>query len=1634
MIAFFRPKTLTLSFLFALQALVSAVPVIESFTTDQIIISPGNSANLSWVVTDFDTISINGSTIDGGETTIPVSPLVTTIYTLTASNVSGSVNAQVTVAVQGASDFTGANGRFIEVVKNSAAATRLHISEIEAFAPGTTPDESDGDGTSGNDLVQNNSSSTETPPTTTTIQHGLASSVIDGDIESGADVWTTLDGQAVQARYMIDLSTTEEIGTIRVFGRGDTCCTDRLQDFTVNIYEDNGGVPGNLVSSSVFPGTAPNGNSGHVELDLTIANPGISSFSVDKTFIPQLTPITLTWSVNSNYTSVVIDQGVGDVTAQTDASGNGSITLNPGPSSSLNYILTSTRPTGTNVAAVSVEVTDQPVIYSLTTTTPLVPPGTTVTLNWDTANVTSLDLNGIDVTGLTSSTVTPASTTNYTLTATNANGSSTEEIQIRVILPGEPLISEFLASNDSGLLDEDGDASDWIELHNPSAQTVFLNGYYLTDDAANLTKWAFPNLTIAPGGYLVVFASSKDRSVAGSELHTNFSLSDIGEYLAVIKQDGTTILHEYSPTYPSQQLDTSYGFDPINAANGFFTTPTPGAENTGGFTDFVADTSFSLDRGFYTNPIQVAITSATVGAQIRYTLDGSKPTATTGLVYSSPVAISTTTVLRAAAFKAGFVPTNVDTQTYIYSADVIAHPNMLTSITQDPVYGPQMENSLQAVPTVSLVFSGDVERSEKETSIELINFEGGSTQLNAGMERFGNYNTNFAKRSMRLTFRKIYGAGKLDFPIFDGHEYPIDPAGQFDAVELRAGNHDMAARGAYLSNRFTDDSMMDMGQIAPHGRFVHVYLNGLYWGQYHLRERWNAAMLSEYFGGTKADYEAINANNTGNQFLEGEVFDGTGVYWNETISLLNGAAPYASAKSHLDMTNMIDFTLLWVSGNSESEFRSAGSVPLGVPFKFFMKDADGYLRNPGHSADHNGPLNAMSKLRAEADPEYSVLVADRIHKHYFNDGAFTPARNIARLQSRIDESQISFYSEAARWNFRTPSSWQSYQDNLVNNDFPNRTATMISRFRAAGMYPALDAPTFSQHGGSVNPGFTLGITAPAGTIYYTIDGSDPREPADPVVVDPPVTILAANAPKTAYVPTTATDGFTDGTGKDWKDSGFNDSTWKSGTSGVGYESGSGYQSYFDIDVQTEMHTSRESCLIRIPFNLPAGALTGKTAAELRIQYDDGYVAYLNGDEIDRQNFVGIPDGDDGANANHSDGAAVVFQTIDISDHLNLFVEGGENILAIHGLNDGPGSSDFLINAELVLSSTPAGGGNGGAISPTAIEFTAAFPIDSTTTIKARVRDGAGTWSAINEAIFFQNPSALVVSELMYSPGAVSTAEVEAGFNDQDEFEFLEIINTGAGPIDLTGITLSEGITFSYSDGDFTTIPAGGRALIVENRAAFEFRYGLGHPIAGQYTGKLNNGGETVTITNQLGDPIRTFTYDNAAPWPLAAAGNGSSMVLNSPLSAPDHTLAANWSASALLGGTPGLLDSPLQSYATWAAGYGGILANGDEDNDGLKNFAEFILLSSPLDPAPNGATSTEIVNDWLSLTITHNLAADAASTGAQYSLDLQDWIFASPFHTTYHADGTATSIYRSPLPISTTPRQFIRARFEDNTP
>lgn len=126
------------------------------------------------------------------------------------------------------------------------------------------------------------------------------------------------------------------------------------------------------------------------------------------------------------------------------------------------------------------------------------------------------------------------------------------------------IITEFMAGNTRTLADEDGDFPDWIEIYNTGTISVDLNGWSLTDDRNDLTKWTFPATNLPGGSFMIIFASEEDRRVPGRPLHTNFRLGAGGEYLALVKPDGT-IASAYSPTYPPQVDDVSYGLPTVSA-------------------------------------------------------------------------------------------------------------------------------------------------------------------------------------------------------------------------------------------------------------------------------------------------------------------------------------------------------------------------------------------------------------------------------------------------------------------------------------------------------------------------------------------------------------------------------------------------------------------------------------------------------------------------------------------------------------------------------------------------------------------------------------------------------------------------------------------------------------------------------------------------------------------------------------------------------------------------------------------------------------------------------------------------------------------------------------------------------------
>ncbi len=742
--------------------------------------------------------------------------------------------------------------------------------------------------------------------------------------------------------------------------------------------------------------------------------------------------------------------------------------------------------------------------------------------------------------------------------------------------PDHLVVNEFMASNSDTLLDEDGDSSDWIEIWNPTAAAVSLDGWYLSDDATNPTMWTFPATTLPAGGYLVVFASGKNRAVAGAELHTNFKLSKSGGAVLLSRPDGTggtETVHEFNP-YIEQFADISYGLhgDALPLDSGYFTIPTPGAPNsTDAVQGFVADTTFSIDRGFYTAAQSVDITTDTPGASIIYTTDGTVPSADppNGTRVDAPdathpptgtVTVSTTTQLRAIAAKDGYAPSNVDTQTYIFLADVLVQ----SAPGEDFIYwgsqGPDWEmdpdvvnhadpesrcvlDDMLEIPTISIslpfadmwgsggIYANRDQENEKVCSIEYLNPNGdpndpntekgfhigGTIQMVGGSSIEGDHGEWKAnKLSMRLKFKPDLRENPFDKPWIP---FGGQAADRYDTLVLDARlnnswNHPTSgqrSRAQYVRDQYTADLQNALGGTAPHGRHMHVYVCGMYWGMFTVHERPDDDFAASYYGGDNSEYDVIKHDPA----LEENIISGDTVAYYHMIDLANRdlsvRSNFEALAAVLDLDDFARYMLVnYYIGNTDWDrhnwYATYNKVRPGAQWHFHSWDAEkgqqGVSDNQTGVNSAAGPTHLQQRLTA--NPEYRLLFADLVRKEFFNNGNLTPDRASDHYWNRIDIINEAIRAESARWGDNKLSASSApltrqnrWLDELAwqtDTYFPQRTGVVLGQFQSKGWYPGTDAPNFAQHGGDVPNGYALSITSPdGGTIYYTLDGTDPRE-------------------------------------------------------------------------------------------------------------------------------------------------------------------------------------------------------------------------------------------------------------------------------------------------------------------------------------------------------------------------------------------------------------------------------------------------------------------------------------------------------------------------------------------------------------
>ncbi|MHA3774545.1 lamin tail domain-containing protein [Verrucomicrobiota bacterium sgz303538] len=720
-------------------------------------------------------------------------------------------------------------------------------------------------------------------------------------------------------------------------------------------------------------------------------------------------------------------------------------------------------------------------------------------------------------------------------------------------------------------------ASDWVELYNNGSTDVNLAGWSLTDDPSVPRKWIFPNVTIPAGGYLVVFTDGLNiTSNPGGYLHTNFSLGQGGEYVGLY-DPSATVASQLAPGFPPQSPFHSYvrGGD---GAWQYSDTPTPGAANAGTlFVGKVATPTVTNPGRFYSGSVSVTFSTSTPGAVIRYTTDGSEPTLNSNIA-AGPITVSSSLALRARAFLNNWLASDVITHTYLISQAVARRSLPAVCVTGDlqrALYRPfgilAISNDSTAAytggiwsqyigntsgnltaPNVApdlMAYNAPMQSgkpAERPVSIEVLHDNiTPDLRIDAGLRTAGSpysrpryilaaqnstspnslspwTSSATEKPQLNLFFRDDLGGKPLNYPLVPG-----STVSSYENIRLRAGKNDIS--NPFIRDEFTRRLFLDMGQVEVRGDFVTLYVNGSYKGYYNICERPREKFFQEARRTSSGfDVRYITA-----------MTDGDTLAYNEMVSYARGRdastyANYLGYMDRMDVANFADYIVLnayaamadWPGNNYVMDRERS----TGGRYRFSVWDGEGgfggFSRNPAYSVTFTGDLissnpageGTPAKLfytQLRKSPEWRLLFADRIQKHFFNNGALDTANFTARyneLKNKIAPLIGSTFSEflstwingvgnTTRYTLsggttgsivNVPSRRKVLFDGFI--DDTQGGVSVPALFVSQGLWPATLAPQFSQFGGNVPADFQLSITNPnaGGTIYYTLDGTDPR--------------------------------------------------------------------------------------------------------------------------------------------------------------------------------------------------------------------------------------------------------------------------------------------------------------------------------------------------------------------------------------------------------------------------------------------------------------------------------------------------------------------------------------------------------------
>ena len=601
---------------------------------------------------------------------------------------------------------------------------------------------------------------------------------------------------------------------------------------------------------------------------------------------------------------------------------------------------------------------------------------------------------------------------------------------------GGLIISEVMLGNESTITDNFGLTPDWIELYNTTDERISLDGYGLSDNASQLGKWKFPTAAyIDPGQYKIIFASGVDTPPDSTAvtLHTNFNLDATGEPVILTNEQNTIVDKCVLSPMP---YDISYGRTSSDGIFEYMISPTPGEENSDGYSGIAPTPYIPLQGGMFADP-QVIVINAPEGCTIRYTLDCSEPT-DRDPVYEGPFQIDKTTIVRAKAFQQGKIDSNTVTQTYFIGVE---HKLPIISISTDP-------DNLYSDHAGIIDFGNDYSKKypfkganfyeEWEVPSHLEMYEIDNSQpldQDFGLRVFGAYSRAEIAKNFALIARAKYGEETFSYQIF-----PDLPYKEYKSVIIRNGASEWYASkilDSTLTSLVKDTTDLDVQSYYP----VVFYLNGEYWGVYFLREKINKYYLQQHHGINPENVDIIY----GNGIYSSNAVTGDNENWMQLRDYvqshdLSVEENYKVVEDWVDVDNFIDMVTneIYVGNTDTGNIKCYRPKEDGAKWKWFYYDLDWsfadesanslreYLNPEGHGS--SDAFETWLILGLLENDGFRDKFIERLAYHI--NVTYAPERVLDRINQIVDQIDFDMQTDREVWRERYYESPDWYRQAL----------------------------------------------------------------------------------------------------------------------------------------------------------------------------------------------------------------------------------------------------------------------------------------------------------------------------------------------------------------------------------------------------------------------------------------------------------------------------------------------------------------------------------------------------------------------------------------------------------------------------